>query len=265
MKASALGRLVRLSLARDLRGAFFSAFGVAIGVGSLVFFVALGIGVDRVIREKIFPLDSRLVDVVPSAVSLGSLLGGGKLDAATVERLEQLPEVARGLPEDERAGAGGDPLRRRLLRLAAADGRGDARRRRRPGAVRDRRARGRLRRPGAGQAGAGDRLDPGARDLQQELRPGARAAPALALAARRVHLPGRVQPLVRRPDRARPVDRGAAPGRRALGPRAARRRHGAARDRDPDRTAPPGSTPRPTPRSPSRRRTRPGSRRSPRR
>ena len=93
MRLDALSRLVRLSLARERKGAFFSAFGVAMGVGALVFFLGLGLGVGRVIREKIFPTDARLVDVVPSAVSLGSLLGGGKLDAATVERLAALPGV----------------------------------------------------------------------------------------------------------------------------------------------------------------------------
>lgn len=93
MRLKALSRLVRLSLARERRGAFFSAFGVAMGVGALVFFVGLGLGVGRVIREKIFPTDARLVDVVPPAVSLGSLFGGGKLDTATVERLAALPGV----------------------------------------------------------------------------------------------------------------------------------------------------------------------------
>lgn len=93
MRLSALSRLVRLSLARERKGAFFSAFGVAVGVGALVFFVGLGLGVGRVIRERIFPTDARLVDVVPPAVSLGSLLGGGKLDNETVARLAALPGV----------------------------------------------------------------------------------------------------------------------------------------------------------------------------
>jgi len=93
MRLDALSRLVRLSLARERKGAFFSAFGVAMGVGTLVFFIALGLGVGRVIREKIFPNDARLVDVVPASVSLGSLLGGGTLDAAAVERLRALPGV----------------------------------------------------------------------------------------------------------------------------------------------------------------------------
>ncbi|WP_224244166.1 ABC transporter permease [Hyalangium gracile] len=95
MRLAALSRLVRLSIARERRGAFFSAFGVAVGVGALVFFVGLGLGVGRVIRERIFPTDARLVDVVPPAVSLGSLLGGGKLDAETVERLSALPGVEK--------------------------------------------------------------------------------------------------------------------------------------------------------------------------
>ena len=90
MRVAALARLVRLSLARDRRGAFFSAFGVAMGVGALVFFVGLGLGVGRVIRERVFPADARLVEVVPPAVSLGSFLGGGRLDAAMVERLRGL-------------------------------------------------------------------------------------------------------------------------------------------------------------------------------
>ncbi len=95
MRLVALSRLVRLSLARERRGAFFSIFGVAMGVGALVFFLGLGLGVGRVIRERIFPTDAKLVDVVPPSVSLGSFLGGGKLDAVMVERLGALPDVEK--------------------------------------------------------------------------------------------------------------------------------------------------------------------------
>jgi putative ABC transport system permease protein len=90
---SSLGRLVRLSVQRDRTGAVFSAFGVAVGVGALVFFVALGLGVGQVVRERVFPVDSTLIDVVPPQISLGSLLGGGKLDQDTVDRLAALPTV----------------------------------------------------------------------------------------------------------------------------------------------------------------------------
>ncbi len=94
MRFDSLRALTVLSLKRDKRSAFFSAFAVALGVSSLVFFVALGLGVGRLVREKIFPIDSRLVDVVPPTVSIGALLGGGKLDQATVDRLSALPGVA---------------------------------------------------------------------------------------------------------------------------------------------------------------------------
>lgn len=94
MRVSSATRLVRLSLARDRRGAASSAFGIAVGVASLVFFVALGLGVARVVREKVFPVDASLVEVVPSQLSLG-LLGGGRIDQAAVERLAALDGVER--------------------------------------------------------------------------------------------------------------------------------------------------------------------------
>lgn len=95
MKGSSLVRLVGLSLKRDKRGAVSSIFGVSIGIGALVFFVALGLGIGRVVREKVFPIDAQLVEVVPSQISLGSLMGGGKIDQATVDRLAALPGVKR--------------------------------------------------------------------------------------------------------------------------------------------------------------------------
>jgi hypothetical protein len=93
VRLASLWHLVRLSLARDVRGALSSAFGVAMGVGTLVFFVGLGLGVGRIVREQIFPVEARLVQVVPPALSVGSLLGGGALDEAAVERLAALPAV----------------------------------------------------------------------------------------------------------------------------------------------------------------------------
>jgi putative ABC transport system permease protein len=93
MSPGALWALVRMALWRERRGAVFSGFGVAVGVGALVFFVALGVGVGGVVRERVFPVDTALVDVVPPQVSLGALLGGGRLDQATVTRLSELPGV----------------------------------------------------------------------------------------------------------------------------------------------------------------------------
>lgn len=85
--------LVRVNLSRDRKGAFFSAFGVAMGIGALVFFVALGLGVGQLVRERIFPTEANAIEVVPPTVSLGGLFGGGKLDEATVARLAAIEGV----------------------------------------------------------------------------------------------------------------------------------------------------------------------------
>ena len=94
MTRGSLLRLARLNLARERGAAAFSAFGVAVGIGALVFFLALGLGVGRVVREKVFPVDASLVDVVPPSVSVGGWLGAGKLDEAAVARVAALPGVA---------------------------------------------------------------------------------------------------------------------------------------------------------------------------
>ena len=93
VRAGSLAHLVRLGLSGDRRGAASSSFGVAVGVASLVFFVALGLGVGRVVQEKVFPVDASLVEVVPSPLKLGLL--GGALDQREVDRLEALPGVVR--------------------------------------------------------------------------------------------------------------------------------------------------------------------------
>jgi len=89
MRRSRLARLVWINLRRDLRGNLLSTFGVAAGIGALVFFVALGLGVGEVVRTKLFPVDARALEVVPPRFSLG--LFGAKLDDEAVARLQALP------------------------------------------------------------------------------------------------------------------------------------------------------------------------------
>jgi ABC-type antimicrobial peptide transport system permease subunit len=91
--------LARRNLARNRRGAALSALGVAIGVGCLTFFTALGAGITNVVRTRIFPADSATVEVVPPHLSLGSLLGGGRLDEPALGRLRTIPGVADALPK----------------------------------------------------------------------------------------------------------------------------------------------------------------------
>lgn len=93
MRLPALTKLVKLHLSRDRRGAMSSSFGIAIGIASLVFFVSLGLGVARVVREKVFPVDTSLVEVIPSQLAVG--LFGGKLDQPAVDRLGALPGVKK--------------------------------------------------------------------------------------------------------------------------------------------------------------------------
>lgn len=90
-----LGRLLQIilmNLRRDGRGALLSSLGIAAGIAALAFFVALGSGVGDLVRTRIFPVDSRQVEVVPPRVSVG-LFGSGKLDDEKVARLSAFPEV----------------------------------------------------------------------------------------------------------------------------------------------------------------------------
>lgn len=85
--------LTAINLRRDLKSALLSCLGTAVGVGALVFFVALGGGVDRVVRDQLFPIDIRAIEVVPPAFTLGGVLGASRLDDAALERLSAIDGV----------------------------------------------------------------------------------------------------------------------------------------------------------------------------
>lgn len=93
MRAGDWAALVGASLRRERVGPWLSALGVALGVGALVFFVALGLGVGHVVRHDVFPQDARRLEIVPPAFSLGGLLAAARLDEAAVARLRALPGV----------------------------------------------------------------------------------------------------------------------------------------------------------------------------
>jgi len=90
-------RIALASLRADRRGALVNAAAATLGAASLVFFLALGLGVSRA-TQRMFPADARLVEVVPGTVSLGGVLGGGKLDGEAAARLAALPGVAGVFP-----------------------------------------------------------------------------------------------------------------------------------------------------------------------
>ncbi len=77
--------------------ALVDATAAAVGAAALVLFVGLGLGIGDAAR-RMFPADDRLVDVGPPAVSLGGLLGGGRLDEGARARLAALPGVAAAWP-----------------------------------------------------------------------------------------------------------------------------------------------------------------------
>jgi hypothetical protein len=89
--------IARARIRADRRGAILDAAAACAGAAALVFFLALGMGVGDAAR-RMFPSDARLVEVVPSSLSLGGLLGGDALDDRAVRRLEALPGVEAAWP-----------------------------------------------------------------------------------------------------------------------------------------------------------------------
>lgn len=97
MSAKGVLWIARANLRADRRGALLNAAAACVGAAALVFFLALGLGVSQAAR-RMFPADARLVEIVPGAVSLGGVLGGGQLDDAALARLQGLPGVAAAWP-----------------------------------------------------------------------------------------------------------------------------------------------------------------------
>ena len=89
MKSAQLVRLTRRNLARNWKPLIVSAFGVALGVGGLTFFLALGAGLSAVVTE-VFPAITREIEVVLPQVAATNLLGGDrKLDDEAMAQLEK--------------------------------------------------------------------------------------------------------------------------------------------------------------------------------
>ena len=93
MRTGKLIRLARGNLIRELGALAVSAGGVALGTGCLVFFLALGAGLEGVVNE-VFPVSTREVEVVVPQLALGNLLGEQKIDDATVAKLRAVRGVA---------------------------------------------------------------------------------------------------------------------------------------------------------------------------
>jgi putative ABC transport system permease protein len=98
MRPGKLWRLARANLTRELGALAVSASGVALGIGCLVFFLALGRGLESVVHD-VFPVSTREVEVVVPSLAIGSLLGEAKLDEPVLERLRKIPGVTVAYPK----------------------------------------------------------------------------------------------------------------------------------------------------------------------
>lgn len=97
MSARGLVWVARARIRSDRRGAALDVAAACAGAAALVFFLALGLGVGAAAR-RMFPTEARLVEVIPSQLSLGGLLGGGKLDDDAIGRLRALRGVEAAWP-----------------------------------------------------------------------------------------------------------------------------------------------------------------------
>jgi ABC-type antimicrobial peptide transport system permease subunit len=97
MSGARLLRLARGNLLRELSALAVSAGGVGLGIGCLVFFLALGAGLRLAVNE-VFPASTREVEVV-APVGFDNLLGEVKIDDGLVKRLSALPGVEAAYPK----------------------------------------------------------------------------------------------------------------------------------------------------------------------
>lgn len=85
--------LVLQSIKRNKRDFIFSSIGIIVGIGTLLFFTALGSGVKETVLEKIFVIGQ--LEVMKPSVGLFS----SKLDKDSVETLKKIPGVAGVFPK----------------------------------------------------------------------------------------------------------------------------------------------------------------------
>lgn len=103
MKLRPLLALVRQNLRRNLASLLLSSLGIVVGIGALVFFLALGSGMKEIVLQRIFIVDH--LEVVPRSYDVGILklsgIGGlsRRLDDEAKARLERIPGVEAVYPK----------------------------------------------------------------------------------------------------------------------------------------------------------------------
>ncbi|MBQ1926467.1 MAG: FtsX-like permease family protein [Proteobacteria bacterium] len=88
----AILHLVRQNILRNKKTLLVSSIGLIIGIASLVFFLALGNGVKRVVLEDMFAI--RQIEVVPRTYDFGfTKFSIVKLDERAIDKLSSIPDV----------------------------------------------------------------------------------------------------------------------------------------------------------------------------
>jgi hypothetical protein len=95
MPAKNLARMVVANTLRSPRHFILSAFGIVIGIGAFVLFLALTQRAGAVL-EKVFPLDE--VEVVAPTVAVGPLDATKRLDDSIVQKILGRPEISAAIP-----------------------------------------------------------------------------------------------------------------------------------------------------------------------
>jgi ABC-type antimicrobial peptide transport system permease subunit len=96
MKIAQLHKLVLQSIRRNKRDFALSSIGIVIGIATLLFFTALGVGIKETVLERVFII--RQLELEAKPFNLG-LFGGVKLDDAMVEQLRAIPGVKSVSPK----------------------------------------------------------------------------------------------------------------------------------------------------------------------
>lgn len=102
MTLAKLFRLVWQSINRNRRDFIFSSIGIVIGIGTLLFFTALGAGIKHTILERVFVIRQLEIEKKSYDVGLFKTSGGlfdRKLNDETVKTLQALPGVKSVYPK----------------------------------------------------------------------------------------------------------------------------------------------------------------------
>lgn len=96
MRPNRLLGLVTQSILRNKRDFALSSIGIIIGIATLLFFTALGVGIKETVLERVFVIRQLELEAKPYNLSL---FGGTKLDDALVDKLRAQPGVKSVFPK----------------------------------------------------------------------------------------------------------------------------------------------------------------------